>query len=176
MQWLTFNKRTTCEEFTLKSGHYKFWDVMHHFKTRLKFSSQCNYLANPQIWVDVERGWTIKRMEEGFRIRMEKGLFRRDMLICWLNVWKTQVFPTFSESHFVMVGPFSVPSLGFLYSAFPFDNLPIHFLFNLVTWTVPSLPVFLSVPGPTMLFSSFTIIIFHIFSLILHPTRLLPAF
>lgn len=53
---------------------------MHHFKTHLKFSSQCNYLANPQIWVDVERGWTIKRMEEGFRIRMEKGLFRRDML------------------------------------------------------------------------------------------------
>lgn len=51
-----------------------------------------------------------------------------------VNILKTQVLPTFSESYFVTVGLFSVPSSGFLYSTSAFGNSHINFLFNLVTY------------------------------------------
>lgn len=90
----------------------------------------------------------LKRMEEGIQINMEEGLFRKDMLS--VNILKPQVFPSFSESYFIIVDLFSVPSLGFLYSTFTFHNPHKNFLFNFVT-SKPKLffsfPVFLSVCG-----------------------------
>lgn len=51
-----------------------------------------------------------------------------------VDILKTQVLPTFSESCFVTVGLVSVPSLGFLYNTSAFGNSHLNFLFNLVTY------------------------------------------
>ena len=40
---------------------------MYHFKTHLTVNYQCNYLANLQIWVDVESGLDCK-LNEGVSI------------------------------------------------------------------------------------------------------------
>lgn len=39
-------------------------------------------------------------MEEDIQTNMEEGLFRRDMLS--VNILKTQVFPSFSESSYII--------------------------------------------------------------------------
>lgn len=123
------------------------------------------------FWMHVE----LKRMEEGIQINMEEGLFRKDMLS--VNILKPQVFPSFSESYFIIVDLFSVPSLGFLYSTFTFHNPHKNFLFNFVTskpklfFHFQSFSQFVAFP---ILFNSFMLIIFNFPPLILHPTLLPP--